>query len=216
MLLTKFTHACVRITDDDRALVIDPGSFSEVETALEGVNAVLITHEHADHVDPSRLAEAATANPDLRIWAPAAVVDQLAGSPSLAGRLAAVGPDEQFSAGGFAVHAFGGQHALIHSSVPMVANLGYLVDGAVYHPGDAYVVPTTAVEYLLVPLNAPWARIAETLDFVIAVRAGQASGIHDALLSDLGRGGYGGQVQRVGAQYGTEYRALLPGESVQL
>jgi len=216
MLLTKFSHSCVRITDDERAVVIDPGVFSEVDTALEDVSAVLITHEHPDHVDAGRLAAAAAANDDLRIWAPRSVVDQLAGKPELADRLTAVGPGEEFTAGGFPIRTFGGQHALIHSSVPVVSNVCYLVEGTVYHPGDSYVVPPLAVELALIPINAPWAKIAETMDFAIAVRAARAIGIHDALLSDAGRSLYGSQVQRVGLEYETEYQPLLPGESREL
>jgi len=215
MLLTKFTHACVRITDGDRALVIDPGSFSEVETALDGVSAVLITHEHPDHVDAERLAAVAASNPDLRIWAPKAVVDQLAGT-ALSDRTTVVGPGEEFSAGGFPIRTFGGQHALIHSSLPVVANVCYLVEGAVYHPGDSYVVPTAPVELALVPINAPWAKIAETIDFAVALRAPRAIGIHDALLSDVGRFGYGSHVRRLGLEYGTDYQPLAAGESLQL
>lgn len=216
MLLTKFTHSCVRITDDDRAVVIDPGVFSEVETALADVSAVLITHEHPDHVDADRLAAAALANDDLRVWAPKSVADQLAGKPELADRLTAVGPGEEFTAGGFPIRTFGGQHALIHSSVPVVSNVCYLVEGTVYHPGDSYVVPPLAVEMALIPINAPWAKIAETMDFAVAVRAPRAVGIHDALLSDAGRSLYGSQVRRIGLEYETAYQPLLPGESREL
>jgi len=216
MLLTKFTHSCVRISDEGRALVIDPGSFSEVETALAEVDAVLITHEHPDHVDAERLAAIATANPDLRIWAPKAVTDQLSAVAALADRLTSVGPGEEFTAGGFRTHTFGGQHALIHSSIPVVSNVAYLVEGAVYHPGDSYVVPTAAVELALIPINAPWAKIAETMDFAVALRAPRAIGIHDALLSDAGRSLYGTQVGRMGLPYGTVYQPLMPGESVEL
>ena len=42
------------------------------------------------------------------------------------------------------------------------------------------------------PINAPWAKLAETVDFEVSVRAPHAVGIHDALLSELGQGGYGG------------------------
>ncbi|MGI8667265.1 MAG: MBL fold metallo-hydrolase [Jatrophihabitans sp.] len=216
MLLTKFSHACVRITDGDRRLAIDPGTFSEVDSALADLDAVLITHEHADHVDVERLAEAAAANPSLRIWAPKAVVDNLAGHQAFARRLTAVGPGEEFTAGGFPIRTFGGQHALIHSSIPVVANVCYLVEGAIYHPGDSYVIPTASVEVALVPLNAPWAKLAETLDFAVAVRAPRAFGIHDALLGDIGRAGYGGHLTRVGAEYGVDFGQLAPGESFQL
>ena len=216
MLLTKFTHSCVRIIDDDRAVVIDPGVFSEVEAALDGVSAVLITHEHPDHVDADRLAAAAAANDDLRIWAPRSVVDQLSGKAELASRLTVVGPGEEFAAGGFPVRTFGGQHALIHSSVPVVSNVCYLIEGTVSHPGDSYVLPPLAVELALIPINAPWAKIAETMDFAVAIRAPRAIGIHDALLSDAGHSVYENQVRRIGLEYQTEYQSLPAGESRQL
>ena len=216
MLLTKFTHSCVRITDAERAVVIDPGMFSEVETALEGVSAVLITHELPDHVDAGRLVAAAAANDELRVWAPKSVVDQLSAKPELADRLTAVGPGEEFAAGGFPVRTFGGQHALIHSSVPVVSNVCYLVADTVYHPGDSYVLPTVPVELALIPINAPWAKIAETMDFAASVRAPQAVGIHDALLSDTGRSLYETQVRRLGLEYQTDYQPLRAGESREL
>jgi L-ascorbate metabolism protein UlaG (beta-lactamase superfamily) len=192
MLLTKYGHSCVRIDDGDRRLAIDPGVFSEVPTALDELDAVLITHEHPDHVDPDRLAAAARANPDLRIWAPKAVTDQLSRLPELAERLNPVGPGEEFSAGGLAVRTFGGQHALIHSSVPVVANVCYLIDGTIYHPGDSYVIPT------------------------VVVRAPRSFGIHDALVTEVGRNLYGSHLERVSAEYGVRYDYLQPGESVQL
>ena len=58
MRLTKMGHACVRLEKDGRILVIDPGTLTEPE-ALDGAEAVLITHEHFDHVELSRLRIAA-------------------------------------------------------------------------------------------------------------------------------------------------------------
>ncbi|HEX2248523.1 MAG TPA: MBL fold metallo-hydrolase, partial [Arthrobacter sp.] len=46
MLLTKFTHSCVRLERDGQVLVLDPGNLSEVDQALDGAGTVLITHEH--------------------------------------------------------------------------------------------------------------------------------------------------------------------------
>lgn len=77
MDLTKFTHACVRLDDGNRRLVIDPGAFSELDQALDGVDAVLITHEHADHIDVDKLKAAAQKNSSLRVWAPQSVADEL-------------------------------------------------------------------------------------------------------------------------------------------
>src|SRR5690606_31556673 len=137
MELVKYTHSCVRIEDGDRSLVIDPGEFSEVETALSGTRAVLVTHEHFDHVAVQRLVAAAGADSELRIWAPASVAAKLS---DIGDRVTTVEPGAIVTAGGFTVRVFGGQHAMIHRSVPVIPNVGYLVEETVYHPGDSFDV----------------------------------------------------------------------------
>lgn len=218
MKLTKFTHACVRIEKEGRVLVLDPGTFSETDQALDGAAAVLITHEHADHVDVDAVSGALLASPELQLFAPSGVAAELKGkAPEAAGRIHTVGAGESFEAAGFAVRSFGGQHALIHPQIPVVANVGYLVDSNVYHPGDSFAIPDgIEVQTLLVPIHAPWNKVGEVVDFVIGVRAPRAFPIHDALLNDTGRGLIEGHVIRIGARYGTEYRHLASGESVEL
>jgi L-ascorbate metabolism protein UlaG (beta-lactamase superfamily) len=213
MKLTKFGHSCVRLEKDGGVLVFDPGVFSDVPAALDGADAVLITHEHPDHLDADALRAAATANPRLRIWAPAVVAQSLA---DLGERVGTAEPDSRFSAAGFDIATFGGQHAVIHPLLPVVANVTFLVDDTVYHPGDSFTVPPVAVPVLLVPIHAPWSRISEVIDFVIAVRAPQAFQIHDGLLNDIGRGMVEGHVTRFGAQYGSTFRHLDVNESVDL
>ena len=156
MQLTKFTHACVRLDDGDRSVVIDPGVFSEVDEALDGARAVLITHEHPDHIDVEKIRLALAGDSRLQLFAPAAVTAQL---DDAAGQVVTVEPGADFQAGGFEVRSFGGQHALIHPAVPVIANVGYLVDGSVYHPGDSFTVPNVAVRTLLLPSNAPWSKV---------------------------------------------------------
>ncbi|MEZ2389287.1 MBL fold metallo-hydrolase [bacterium RCC_150] len=218
MKLTKFTHACIRLEKDKQVLVIDPGSFSEAAEALTGAHAVLITHEHGDHVDASAVVEALKGIADLQVHAPSGVARDLAEKAGDAGsRVHAVEPGTSFDAAGFAIRAFGGQHALIHPQIPLVANIGYLVDGNVFHPGDSFVVPDGIdVKTLLVPIHAPWSKVGEVVDFVIAVRAPKAYPVHDALLNELGRGLIEGHVARIGAKYGTSYSHLSPRESVEV
>jgi L-ascorbate metabolism protein UlaG (beta-lactamase superfamily) len=212
MQLTKYTHSCVRLDDGDRALVIDPGMFSETSAALDGAHAVLITHEHADHLDAPALIQAAKANSALRIWAPEAVAQSLS---ELGDQVTPVGAGESFDAAGFAITTFGGLHALIHPLLgTLVANVCYLVNGSVYHPGDSFTIPPVPVETLLIPINAPWSKIGEVLDFAIAVRAPRAFQIHDALLNDRGSGLVDGQLGRIGALYGTTYQRLAATQTV--
>jgi L-ascorbate metabolism protein UlaG (beta-lactamase superfamily) len=211
MQLTKYTHACVRLDDGDRSLVIDPGVFSELDAALDGVSAVLITHEHADHLHFDRLSAALTADPRLQVWAPLGVVETL---DEFGDQVVAVDPGETFEAAGFTVQTFGGQHAVIHPSIPVIANVAYLVDDAVYHPGDSFTVPSAEVATLLLPTHAPWNKVEEVIDFAIAVRAPQVFQIHDSLITDIAANMIEGHVARLSAPFGVEFRHLAPTESV--
>jgi L-ascorbate metabolism protein UlaG (beta-lactamase superfamily) len=103
----------------------------------------------------------------------------------------AVEPGETFSAGGFSVRAVGGRHADIYDGLPGCANIGFVVEGALYHPGDSLFVPSERIQHLLVPISGPWLHLAAAIDFVRAVAPAHAYPIHDMLLSDIGRQGAG-------------------------
>ncbi|MFD1211207.1 MBL fold metallo-hydrolase [Arthrobacter sp. GCM10027362] len=232
MLLTKYTHACVRLENDGQVLVIDPGSLSEVEEALQGAGTVLVTHEHADHVDLDRLPGIVAASSTLQVYAPAGVAEQLrsltaglaagasaggTGSGIAEGRIHAVEPGSGFEVPGFRIRTYGGQHALIHPLIPVVANIGYLVNETVYHPGDSFIVPDgLTASAVLVPIHAPWNKVSEVIDFVTAMRARRAFPIHDGLLNGTGRGLVEKHVASFGARYGTSYEHLDPRQSVDL
>jgi L-ascorbate metabolism protein UlaG (beta-lactamase superfamily) len=216
MRITKFTHSCIRLDEGDRALVLDPGSFlptDELPDALHGVDTVLVTHEHPDHITVDGLRAAAGRNASLRIWAPASVAAMYA---DLGDRVTTVAPGDSFDADGFAVQALGGQHAVIHPTVPVIPNVGYLIDERIYHPGDALIVPTVPVETLLVPIHAPWSKVAEVVDFVVSVRAHAAYPIHDALLTEAGTQLTEAHVTRIGGEHGTTYRHLWPRDTVEM
>ncbi|HKC26606.1 MAG TPA: MBL fold metallo-hydrolase [Jatrophihabitans sp.] len=203
MELTKHGHSCVRIDDGDRTLVLDPGGFSDLDAALDGADAVLITHEHRDHLDADRVRAAAKADARLSIWAPKPVAEQLA---DLGEQVVTVGAGEAFEAAGFTVRTFGGQHALIHPLIPIVANVGYLINDTVYHPGDSLVVPDAHVQTLLLPAVAPWSKVSEVIDYVVAVRAPRAYPIHDAIVADIYHGLLQGTLVPIAARYGVDYR----------
>jgi L-ascorbate metabolism protein UlaG (beta-lactamase superfamily) len=200
MRITKYTHACVRLEDAGRVLVIDPGTWSE-PTALIGADAVLVTHEHTDHVDILRLAGLG-----VPVYAPAgADIARLDVIP--------VSPGDTFTAAGFPVTAVGGRHAPIYGGKPGCPNLGYIIDGAVYHPGDSLHVPAEPVETLLIPAQASWLKMVEAIDFVKAVNPQRAFAIHDAQVNHRGLASINGWLTE---QTDNGYRYLSPGESLSL
>jgi L-ascorbate metabolism protein UlaG (beta-lactamase superfamily) len=210
--LTKHGHACVVLSDDDRRLVIDPGSYTE-DDAWDGASALLITHQHFDHFVPEKVRAALDADPALELWTNGSVAAQLEGAGS---RVHVVGRGDTFTAAGFEVSVHGEWHAVVHPDIPRVHNVGFLVDGAVFHPGDALTVPEVAVPTLLLPAHAPWSKVGELIDYVREVRADRAFGVHDALLSDLGQAGVASLLGERGPGTPTPYARLAPGESVPL
>ena len=212
MELIKHGHACVVLCEDERRLVIDPGVLTE-SSALDGASAVLITHEHPDHFAPDLLRAALDADPALEVWTNGSVAGRLEG---LGGRLHVVGDGVAETIAGFDVHVHGELHAEIHPEIPRIANIGFLVDGGVFHPGDALTVPDEPVSTLLLPLHAPWSRTADLIDYVRAVHADQAYAVHDGLLNDAGLGIVGGLLGERGPGTPTPFSRLAPGDSVEL
>ncbi|WP_188191584.1 MBL fold metallo-hydrolase [Nonomuraea sp. SYSU D8015] len=209
MKLTKYGHACVRLEKDGKVLVIDPGAFT-TDPVLDGADAVLITHEHFDHVDVGKLK---AASPELEIWTCEGVAAGLAEVP---GEVRVVRHGDAFETAGFRVKAFGEWHAKNHPDVPVVQNVGFLVDDEVFYPGDALTVPDVEVPTLLVPTGAPWLKLMEMMEYLRTVRPARAYSTHDALYSDLGLGIIDNWLRDEAEKQKADIRRLPVGESVTL
>jgi L-ascorbate metabolism protein UlaG (beta-lactamase superfamily) len=212
MKLTKLIHACVRLEKGASTLVIDPGSFGE-ESALDGADAVLITHEHFDHLDPDRLRGAAQANPSLEIWTNESVAAQLTDVPA---KVQVVRHGDAFDTAGFGVRVFGERHAPVHPDIPIIANTGFLVDEEAFYPGDALTAPGVEVPTLLVPTNAPWMKGVEMIAYLREVRPARAFSMHDGLLNDIGLKIIDSWLEMESDKQKADMRRLKPGESVTL
>ncbi|HEY8482133.1 MAG TPA: MBL fold metallo-hydrolase [Spirillospora sp.] len=213
MRLTKLGHACVQISKDDRSIVIDPGSFSEAAGALAAADAVLITHEHFDHFDADALRAAMAERPSLEVWTSRAVAESLS---DLGGRVHQVGHGDAVTVAGFDVHVYGEDHEILHPDVPPVPNTGFLIDGEVFHPGDALTVPSEPVRTLCLPGNAPWLKVPEMYAYTREVDPARAYVIHDGLLNEIGLQVMTTHVSKAGEELGKEFIRLEPGSSVDL
>jgi len=198
--LTRYSHACVRLERGGRILVIDPGIYGEPQ-ALIGADAVLVTHEHADHVDTLRLAGLGAP-----VFAPAGA--DLSGLPFEPLRS---GEDREVA--GFRLHTTGGRHAPGIEGQPVVANLGYVVDGELYHPGDSLDRPDVPTPTVLVPAAGPWLAVRDAIAFLHDLGPQRAFPIHDVLLTEVGQLAADRWLASAGVP---GYRRLRAGETVTL
>lgn len=183
MQFVHYGHACVLLDTGTARLLFDPGVFSSFED-VRGVDAILITHMHADHLDPARLPALLEVNPGVQLIVDA---DSAPVVRDLGLEATVVEIGTALTVAGVQVNPVGGTHAEIHREIPRPANAGYVInDGAFYHPGDALHVPDESIDVLGVPVGAPWLKVGEAVDFTRAVAPRVAVPIHELTLSDAG------------------------------
>ncbi|GGO94205.1 MBL fold metallo-hydrolase [Nocardioides phosphati] len=209
MRITKFGHSCVRIEHDGKVLVIDPGGFTSPES-VDGVDAVLITHEHPDHVSADLLRRT-----DAEVFTIRGVADHLAAAaPDVHERVHVLAPGTGLTVAGLQVETVGELHAVIHEELPRVHNSGFLVsDGQtrLFHPGDALTAPGEHVDVLCLPVCAPWMKISEAIDFARGVGAARNLAIHDEIYSARGLAVADGHLGRFLGAAGHDYARLPEG-----
>lgn len=212
MNLTKYEHACLILQKAGEAIVIDPGVFTPPLGDLRGIVAIVITHEHPDHWTPEQLRRLLDMNPDARIIGPAGVA-----ASATEFTVETVASGDSMDVGGFTLRFFGGKHAEIHSSIPIIDNLAVLVDNDLYYPGDSYAVPDgVQVNTLAAPAGAPWLKISEAMDYVDAIAPKRAFPVHEMTLSVAGKGMHYERLQAMTEKNGGTFFVLEPGQSLDL
>jgi L-ascorbate metabolism protein UlaG (beta-lactamase superfamily) len=213
MRLTKLGHSCLLVEESGARLLLDPGNLSAGFEELEGLTAVLFTHQHADHLDQQRLRGLLDRNPGVRVISDPGSAEPL-GQAGVEVEVVADG--QELDVGGVGVRVAGRDHAVIHPDIPVVPNVGYLVGGRLFHPGDAFTQPGQPVEVLAVPAAAPWLKVSEPIEYLRAVRPRVAVPVHDQVLSTAGRSIHYRQLEQLGAKEGTTLRSLDDGVPVEL
>jgi L-ascorbate metabolism protein UlaG (beta-lactamase superfamily) len=203
MKLTKYDHACFTVEKDDQTLVVDPGNFSTDYLPSNDIVGIIITHEHADHYDPEQIAAIIDKNPEATVIGHSDVVSKVE-----VFKAQAVEAGDKLAIGPFDLEFFGGTHAVIHRSMPVVANLGVTINDLLYYPGDSFTLPGRPVDTLAIPAGAPWLKIGDAMDFLELVKPRFAFPTHDAVLSDVGKGLADRLLFGIAERHGIEYKRL--------
>lgn len=203
MKLTKYDHACFTVEKDHQMLVVDPGNFSTDYLPSNNVVGIVITHEHPDHYDPEQIAAIIDKNPEAVIIGHEDVISQVE-----VFKTQAVDAGDKLKIGLFELEFFGGTHAVIHRTMPVVANLSVMINDLLYYPGDSFTLPGRAIDTLAIPAGAPWLKVGDAMDFLELVKPRFAFPTHDAVLSDIGKGLADRLLNSVAEREGIEYKRL--------
>jgi L-ascorbate metabolism protein UlaG (beta-lactamase superfamily) len=208
MKITKFGHACLLVEEKQARIIIDPGSFSSLQNDAQNIDAVLISHEHQDHLDIASLKSIIQNNPLAIIYS----------NKSVAGKLLVeniscqvLEHNQTILVKDVSVQACGVEHAEILPTIPLIQNIGFFIGERLFFPGDAFTVPSKPVEILALPVCAPWSKLSEVIAYIKNVKPKIAFPIHDAILS-IKRLYYHWPEQTM-LEMGGEWKVIEDGES---
>jgi L-ascorbate metabolism protein UlaG (beta-lactamase superfamily) len=182
MKITKYLHSCLLVEKEGGRLLFDPGKFSFVEglvrpESFQGIQAIVLTHGHPDHLHTGALQKIADTNPQAEILTNAETAKLL----SAAGMKATVYEQGERAVGTFSLQAIPARHDAILGGDPP-QNTAYLIDEALLNPGDSFspeLHPFAGVPVLIVPVMAPWGNELQMMSFVEAMKPRVVVPVHD-------------------------------------
>ena len=177
--IRRLTDSCLLVNTEDEATLFDPGFHTFLDGPIDldsigDVTRVLVTHEHADHVNPDFVNWLVDRNRDLMVHSNQAVADLLDGH----GIQVSVAVPDGVSA-----------EDVLHEKLPTGArppNRAWTIDGLITHPGDSHE-PTHTAPILALPLMAPWGSVTGAVEFARRLQPERVIMIHDFFMSDSGR-----------------------------
>lgn len=213
MKITKIGHCCLVIEHKGKKIMTDPGGYSNGQDSVTGVDLILITHEHPDHLHVDSLKKVLQNNPNVKIITNTSV-GKIIYEQNIDFKVLEDGNNTVFDE--ILVEAFGSRHEEIYKEIGQVQNTGYLIDNKLFYPGDAFTNPGKPVEILALPVVAPWTTFKTAIEYALEVNPKIAFPVHDGMLIE----GRFGPIYRLSPiileESGIKFNPLMNGESFEV
>lgn len=213
MKIKKIGHCCLLVHTDGLTILTDPGAFSDGQDSAIGIDVVLITHEHADHLHVDSLKAVLGNNPEAQVITNTGVGKVLAEAgiayTVLEGRSVT-------EVRGVPIEAFDAKHEEISGEMGQVQNTGYLIGETFFYPGDAYCEPGKPVDILALPVAGPWCRVRDSIRYALAVKPARAFPVHDGMLQPGRYGTAHSAPQKILTENGIDFVVMRDGDEKEL
>lgn len=209
MKIKKIGHCCLLIQTNNLTILTDPGAFSVEQNSIKGIDVILITHEHADHLHVGSLKEVLANNPQAKILTNSGVAKILE-TENIPYEILEGKDAKEINQ--ILLEAFGCPHEEIFKEVGQVKNTGYFIDNKLFYPGDSYCDPGKTVDILALPVAGPWCKTPEAIDYALKLKPRVCFPVHDGMLQKDRIGGSHKIPEKVLTENGIEFVIMTEGD----
>ncbi|AMR33831.1 MBL fold metallo-hydrolase [Mucilaginibacter sp. PAMC 26640] len=219
MKISKYIHSCLLFELEGYKLLFDPGKFTFAEGIVTpdmfaGVNAIVITHIHPDHLDTENLKKIAELSK-------ASIYTNLEVGTTIqkAGLEYELLEEGIYSIGPFKLQAIPVVHEpLLDSPIPQMT--GFIINDKVLHPVDSMEDKLTLYEgiaLLIMVTMAPFANELRIAGFADKVKPKKILPVHDGYAKDFFVKQRNGNYSKHFAKSGIEFLNITqPGETISI
>jgi L-ascorbate metabolism protein UlaG (beta-lactamase superfamily) len=212
MKIKKIGHCCLLIQTGEINILTDPGSFSTDQNLLTGIDLILITHEHNDHLHTGSLKEIISNNPNVKIFTNSGV-GKILDQENISYELLEGNDVKMIN--NLLIEAFDSKHEEIFEEIGQVKNTGYFIGEKLFYPGDSYSNPMKEVPVLALPVAGPWCKISDAIRYALEVKPKKAFPVHDGMLQKNKIGASHKIPEKVLNENGIEFISVFEGDEIE-
>ncbi len=158
----------------------DPGNYTTLQNEIKNIDAVIISHEHTDHLHIESVKTILKNNPGAIIISNSSV-GKILEKENIS--YTKISDGEEIKIKDISISGHGQKHAPIYEGYEQTENTGYFFDKKLFYPGDAFTKIDEKIDILAFPIAAPWLNIQQAMDYVLEIKPRVAIPVHDGGLT---------------------------------